>query len=72
MKRADAIAYMRIAGYHSDTKTHMRLFCENRISKAVADVAYRKGLAQKLAGVKCHCNQCSGAKPPPLTNGETA
>ena len=63
MNRADTIAHMRIAGYHNDTKTHMRLFCEHRISKAVADDAYRTGMKQKLAGVKCHCHQCSGAKP---------
>jgi hypothetical protein len=54
---------MRIAGYHNDTKSHMRLFVENRISREVADKAYRTGVAQKLAGVKCHCHQCSGAKP---------
>lgn len=63
MKRADVIAHMRIAGYHNDTKSWIRLFCENRISKAVADTAYRQGLKQKLEGVKCHCHQCSGAKP---------
>lgn len=63
MKRSDALIYMRIAGYHNDTKSHMRLFVENRISREVADKAYRAGVAQKLAGVKCHCHQCSGAKP---------
>ena len=63
MKRADVIAYMRIAGYHGDTKSQVRLFCENRISKEVANEAYRQGIKQKLAGVKCHCYQCTGAKP---------
>jgi len=61
MKRADALAHMRIAGYHNDQKTMMRLFCEHRISKPVADEAYRTGMKQKLAGVKCHCHECTKA-----------
>lgn len=61
-KRADIIAHMRIAGYHADQKSWLRLFVDNRIGRAVADEAYRKGTAQKLAGVPCHCHQCSEAK----------
>ncbi len=63
MKRADAIASMRIAGYHNDTKGWLRIFVEHRISREVADEAYRAGVKQKLAGVKCLCHQCTGAKP---------
>lgn len=63
MKRADALAYMRIAGYHSDTADFTRLYVENRVSRPVANEAYRTGTKQKLAGVPCHCHKCSGAKP---------
>ena len=63
MKRSDLLAYIRNAGYHSDTQGYMRLFVENRISRKAADEAYRNGTKQKLTGVKCHCHQCTGAKP---------
>lgn len=59
MKRSDLLAYMRIAGYHGDTRSFMRLLCENRISKQVADAAYQKGQEQKSAGMKCSCMQCN-------------
>ena len=61
MKRADALAHIRIAGYHDDQRARVRLFVENRVSKAAADEAWRSGIAARNAGVKCSCYQCNHA-----------
>lgn len=34
MKRKDALAHIKFAGYHEDSKTAMRIYTENRISYA--------------------------------------
>jgi predicted lipase len=62
MKRQDAIALMRIAGYHSDSRSFARLFLENRVNKATADEAYVKGQQQRSAGMGCHCFKCKEAQ----------
>jgi len=59
MKRADLIVYLRVAGYHDDERSFMRLYCENRISHPAAREAYRQGQAQKAGGVKCGCHECN-------------
>lgn len=58
MKRDDALAYIRIAGYHDDARQFTRLYVENRISITAAREAYRTGQNQRAAGVPCTCNQC--------------
>lgn len=65
MKRADAIAYIRIAGYHGDRGSFTRLYVENRVSYAAAKDAYRAGEAAKARGVPCSCRDCNLAKEAP-------
>lgn len=58
MKRADALAHLRIAGYHNDSRAFVRLYVENRISRKAADEAYRTGKRQRAGGMPCHCHEC--------------
>lgn len=58
MNRKDALAYMRIAGYHNDHKTFTRLLVENRVSLQSANEAWRSGVAAKQGGMKCECPGC--------------
>jgi hypothetical protein len=58
MTRNSAISYLRIAGYHDDIKSFVRLYVENKISKSVADRAYNEGKKQRVNGVPCKCYQC--------------
>lgn len=58
MKRADALANMRIAGYHGDDRAFMRIYTENRISYAAAKRERDSGAAAKRAGTACGCNSC--------------
>lgn len=64
MKRADALAHIRLAGYHSDDRAFMRLYTENRISYETAKQARDAGAAAKRAGVQCNCHSCK-AEPEP-------
>ena len=59
MTRKDALAYMRIAGYHNDKPAFTRLLIEHRISRESANEAWRKGLDAKTVGMKCNCYRCS-------------
>lgn len=58
MKRADALAHIRLAGYHGDDRAFMRLYTENRISYATAKQARDAGAAARRAGVPCNCHSC--------------
>lgn len=58
MKRADALTHIRIAGFHGDKKAFTRLYVENRVSYPAAQEAYRQGIRQKEAGVRCDCFEC--------------
>lgn len=58
MKRADALAHIRIAGYHDDDKAAMRIYVENRISAERYRNAFQDGQRAKAAGVKCECHRC--------------
>lgn len=62
MKRADAIAYLRVAGYHEDSGEFVRLYVENRISHASAKQAFNEGRAMRVNGVKCTCRECAEVK----------
>lgn len=64
MKRFDALAYMRIAGYHGDKLAFTRLFVENRVSRQVADAEFHRGATMKKAGVPCNCSNCKTTKAP--------
>lgn len=58
MKRADALAWIRIAGYHDDTASYTRLYIENRVSYTAARAAFTAGRAQRAAGSRCTCSDC--------------
>lgn len=58
MKRKDALAWIRIAGYHNDVGSFVRLYVENRVSRAAADEAWAVGKRQKANGVLCSCQAC--------------
>lgn len=62
-KRAHALAWMRIAGYHEDTRAFTRLFIESRIARPVADDAFNAGRRARAAGMACHCLACKEGKP---------
>lgn len=58
MNRKNALGWIRIAGYHNDTFSFVRLYVENRVSRASADQAWRNGVAAKRNGVPCSCRDC--------------
>ena len=58
MKRSDALAHLRIAGYHGDHKAFMRLYVENRVAYPIAQRAFADGAAMYRNGVKCSCMGC--------------
>jgi len=59
MKRKDALVAIRTAGYHADQRTAMRLYVENRISRAAFEAEFRRGKDMRAAGVPCVCRDCS-------------
>ena len=63
MKRDDALAWIRIAGYHNDQKSFVRLYVENRVSRKAADEAWAKGVKAKEGGMGCACHQCKNQPP---------
>jgi len=58
LKRKDALILLRIAGYHSDERSYIRLYVENRLSRPAADAEWRRGTAMRAAGVRCTCTTC--------------
>jgi hypothetical protein len=62
MTRKNALDWIRIAGYHNDTAAFVRLYVENRVSRASADAAWLNGVAAKLNGVACSCRDCERAR----------
>jgi transposase len=58
MKRKDVLELIKVAGYHNDTKTHTRLYVENRISMSSANEYWSMGVQAKKNGIKCNCNSC--------------
>lgn len=61
MSRADVLAGLRVAGYHNDQRTRVRLMVENRISREAADQAWHTGIKQKQGGMACACHACKEA-----------
>lgn len=59
MTRQHALQFMRIAGYHADTKSFTRLFVENRVSKSASNEAWLAGVSAKKSGMKCTCLDCT-------------
>ncbi|MCS4315555.1 hypothetical protein M2397_005889 [Pseudomonas sp. BIGb0381] len=58
MNRKDALAHIKFAGYHEDSKTAMRIYIENRVSHAAYIDAYAAGRQIKANGMPCGCNDC--------------
>ncbi|WP_271198509.1 hypothetical protein [Pseudomonas turukhanskensis] len=59
MTRKDAIALIKVAGYHGDTKTSLRIYTENRVSYAAYSEAYARGGQLKQEGMACTCFECN-------------
>jgi hypothetical protein len=62
--RAQALDYIRIAGYHGDKARFTTLYVENRIAYAKATAAFRAGAQQRAAGMRCSCTDCARTPPP--------
>jgi hypothetical protein len=59
VKRKDALAALRVAGYHNDQAARVRLLVENRVSLISANEAWVAGVRARAAGVPCSCSRCS-------------
>lgn len=57
-KRERTLGLMRVAGYHDDQKTFLRLLVENRIAAPHCWAAFREGARLKVAGMPCTCYHC--------------
>ena len=58
-KRDNELAIARIAGYHEDKQRFTRLVIERRCASYQAlNEAWRIGVKQKQAGMKCSCYSC--------------
>lgn len=56
--RQIALADIRVAAYHDDTKTAVRIYTENRISRAAFNAQWAAGRKQRQDGMPCGCHQC--------------
>ena len=63
MTRKQAIALLRVAGYHDDRRAFTRLYVEHRISFTAAQDAFKAGARARGAGVPCACPECKCACP---------
>ena len=54
-------AAIRIAGFHGDSRSYVRLYTENRIKRAEADEAWSQGQRQRAGGMRCSCHECARA-----------
>lgn len=61
-KRENVLGWIRISGYHDDTKEFVRLYCENRIAYGAALVKFREGAQAKKMGMPCSCSECNRGK----------
>lgn len=52
------LAGIRVAVYHGDQKTAVRLYTENRISRAAFNSQWALGAKQKADGMPCACPAC--------------
>jgi len=59
MTRQETLNYMRVAGYHADTKQFTRLVIEGRVSNSKAYEAWLSGVTAKKSGMKCMCFDCA-------------
>ncbi len=59
MKRSQILGAIKVAAYHNDERTALRLYVENRVSYEAFKVAMREGRQAKAAGMKCTCYECN-------------
>lgn len=59
MTRKDALAHIKVAGYHNDQRTAMRIYTENRVSFESYREAFARGVELKQQGMACTCYQCN-------------
>lgn len=57
-RREVALAKFRVAGYHADSASFVRLYVEERVSYAVAKEQFRTGGEMCRSGVRCDCYEC--------------
>ena len=62
MKRKDALAAIRIAGYHGDEESGILLYVKNRVSLQVYNREFNAGAAMRRSGVPCNCFECKTGK----------
>ena len=58
VKRKDVLAAIRVAGYHGDKESGIRLFLKNRVSLEVYSREFDAGAAMRQSGVPCNCVIC--------------
>lgn len=58
MKRTDALAAMRYAGYHADSGARVRLLGE-RVARDAMDRAWSAGWQARVNGFPCGCRECA-------------
>jgi hypothetical protein len=58
-RRDKVLTMLRVAGYHDDKATWTRVYCENRVAFAAAQIAFNEGQRTKANGVKCSCFECN-------------
>lgn len=58
-KRQRVLDAIKVAGYHNDDRTVIRLYTENRVSYPAAMAARSAGVKAYLAGMPCTCFDCT-------------
>ena len=57
--RKQLLESLKIAGYHKDDHSFLRLYTENRISYAAAQAARTAGIRARQQGLRCTCHACT-------------
>lgn len=58
MDRKQALAAIKFAAYHNDSREALRVYVENRISRAAYEKAWAAGVELKKGGMRCTCYRC--------------
>lgn len=57
-KRERALKWIRVHGYHDERASALRIWVENRMSRAEMERAYDEGRNLKTEGMPCACPKC--------------
>ena len=63
--RQQLLAAIRVAGYHDDQRTLVRLRVENRVSNDVWRQQWAAGQKMRADGMPCACPRCKTTTQPP-------